>query len=71
MKATIRYTKYEHDRHGDDAIVRVTEITHCVPVHKTCTAIYLTNGKYVYTSTALDELENRIDAAERADSEIR
>jgi hypothetical protein len=82
MKATIRYTTIKAMRHYkdgkvdyligtdepfDDAIVRVTEITHVTPLRQSdgagCT-IHLTNDKRLNTATPIDELERRLDAAE-------
>lgn len=86
MKATIRYTRVKAARHYrdgrvdfligtdepfDDAIVRVAEITHCVPFRE-CdgpgATIFLTNEKRIQTATPIDELERRIDEAEKAES---
>lgn len=64
MKATIRYTKFEgHDRRGDEGIVRVAEITHCVPMQY-CSLIMLTTGGSITTPDTIEELEARIDEAE-------
>ena len=82
MKATIRYTTLKAPRHYtagrvdrimgsdeplDDAIVRVAEITHCVPFRESDgpgATIFLTNEKRIVTATPIEELERRIDAAE-------
>ena len=84
MKATIRYTKIKalrkytdgrvvhvagSDEPFDDAIVRVTEITHCEPFRKNDgpgSTIFLTDGRRLNTATTIDELERRIEAAEAA-----
>lgn len=85
MKATIRYTKIKSFVHvgafgvrtvfgnepgvQDDAIARVTEITHCIPLPPDRALIMLTNGNSIPTSTPIDEIERRIDEAEEAKEE--
>jgi hypothetical protein len=82
VKATIRYTTIKAPRHYtagrvdfvmgtdeplDDAIVRVSEITHCTPFAERDgpgTTIHLTTDKRINTATPIDELERRIEAAE-------
>lgn len=71
MKATIRYTKFDSwDLIGEEAIVRVAEITHCVPMRGGFSLIMLTNGRSITAADSIDELEQRIDAAEFADTEF-
>lgn len=68
MKATIRVTKYDY-RSGlisDDepTIVRVTEITHCLPTRGGYSLIMLTNGASLPVTDTIAELERAIDEAE-------
>ena len=66
MKATIRITKYDFygDQIGEESIVRVAEITHCVPMRGGYSLIMLTNGKSITAADSIDELERKIDEAE-------
>ena len=66
MKATIRITKYDfHEgRPADESIVRVAEITHCVPMRGGYSLIMLTNGNSIAVVDGIEELEQKIDAAE-------
>ncbi len=71
MKATIRYTVYDGYLEETEGLVRVDEITHCVPFKRgDFSLIYLTNGKIIKTVTPIDELERRIDAAEGPDRKL-
>lgn len=67
MKATIRYTQYDGYRIGDEAIVRVSEITHCTPKRGNTSLIHLTTGRWLDAAESVEELERRIDAAEEID----
>lgn len=68
MKATIRYTKFDgYDRAGEEAIVRVSEITHCVPMKGGYSLIMLTNGNSITAVETIEELERKIDEAEATD----
>ena len=68
MKATIRYTRPDHHADGEEAIVRVAEITHCVPARH-YTLIMLTTGGSITALNTLEEIEQRIDEAEGRDSD--
>jgi hypothetical protein len=63
MKATIRYTRPELYARGEEGIVRVAEITHCVPT-RDYTLIMLTTGGSITALETLEEIEQRIDEAE-------
>ncbi len=67
MKATIRYTKFDGYQIGEEAIVRVAEITHCIPLRGGYSLIMLTNGKAITAADSIDELERKIDEAEEAE----
>ncbi|MEP6743427.1 MAG: hypothetical protein ABJB61_13090 [bacterium] len=70
MKATIRYTKFDgYERLGEQGIVRVSEITHCVPLRGGYSLIMLTTGGCITALESIEELEQRIDAAEGAELE--
>lgn len=72
MKATIRYRKYDYygGQIGEECIVRVAEITHCVPMRGGFSLIMLTNGKSIPAVDSIDELERKIDEAEEAEGHI-
>jgi hypothetical protein len=66
MKATIRITMIDpfSGRVDDYAIVRVAEITHCVPMRGGFSLIMLTTGNSITVNETIEELEQRIDEAE-------
>jgi hypothetical protein len=66
MKATIRITKYDFyaDQIGEESIVRVAEITHCLPMRGGYSLIMLTTGNSIIAADSIEELEQKIDEAE-------